>query len=337
MKKFTALIIGVVLVGLGLYAFQTMSPEDKAKLKDAVSKLMTKEVFHKAPPPAKVGEAIKIASFNIQVFGEKKLFDERKLKAGAEEVRIVDVLVSICRHFDVIAIQEVRSEQQNVLPQFVEALNADGSHYNFVIGPRLGRTSSKEQYAFIFDTETIEVDRNQLYTLSDPDDLLHREPLVGLFRVRGLPEDQAFVFKLVNIHTDPDEVAKELDVLDDTFYAIRDNDGIKEDDVILLGDLNADDKHFGELGRIPNLGHVIAEHATNTRGTHQYDNILFDTKNTVEFTGRGGVFDFMREYNLSLEDALLVSDHLPVWAEFSVYEGGRPPEVAGREPGPAAR
>ena len=82
---------------------------------------------------------------------------------------------------------------------------------------------------------------------------------------------------------------------------------------------------------------VISSQATNTRGTHEYDNILFDIKNTVEFTGRGGVFDFMREYNLSLEDALLVSDHLPVWAEFSVFEGGRPPEVAGRDMGPAAR
>lgn len=336
MKKFTALIIGVVLVGLGLYAFKNMSPETKEKLKEAVSQLMTKEAFNKAPP-ASPNDAIKIASFNIQVFGEKKLFDQRKLKAGAGEGRIIDFLVSICRHFDVIAIQEVRSEQQNVLPLFVEELNKDGSHYNFVIGPRLGRTSSKEQYAFVFDTDTIEVDRNQLYTLEDPDDLLHREPLVGLFRVRGLPPDQAFTFKLVNIHTDPDEVAKEMDVLDDTFYAIRDKDGIVEDDVILLGDLNADDKHFGELGRIPNLGHVIANQYTNTRRSHQFDNILFDIKNTVEYTGRGGVFDFMREYNLSQEDALLISDHLPVWGEFSVYEGGRPPEVAGRETVPAAR
>jgi len=325
-KKFSALIIGVVLVGLGLYAFKNMSPETKEKLKEAVSQLMTKEAFNKAPP-ASPNDAIKIASFNIEVFGEKKV----------HEAPVVDVLVKICRHFDIIAVQEVRSVQDNVLPLFVQALNADGSHYNFVIGPRLGRTSSKEQYAFIFDTDTIEVDRNQLYTLEDPDDLLHREPLVALFRVRGLPPNQAFTFKLVNIHTDPDEVAKEMDVLDDTFYAIRDKDGVVEDDVILLGDLNADDKHFGELGRIPNLGHVISGHATNTRGTHQFDNIVFDSKNTVEFTGRGGVFDFMREYNLSLEDALLVSDHLPIWAEFSVFEGGRPPEVAGVGAGPAAR
>lgn len=327
MKKFPALFLGIILLGLGWLAFKTLGPEGiKEKIKEGLSQLMTKEDFQKAPPVSPT-DAIKIASFNIQVFGEKKLSNPG----------VVDVLVKVCRHFDIIAIQEIRAEQQNVLPLFVQELNRDGSRYNFVIGPRLGRTPSKEQYAYIFDTDSIEVDRNQLYTLEDPDDLLHREPLVALFRVRGLPPEQAFTFKLVNIHTDPDEVVKEINVLDDVFYAIRDKDGIPEDDVIILGDLNTDEKHLGELGSIPNLGHVIAGHATNTRGTHQYDNILFDSRATVEFTGRGGVFDFMREYNLSLDDALLVSDHLPVWAEFSVFEGGRPPEVAGRETAPAAR
>jgi endonuclease/exonuclease/phosphatase family metal-dependent hydrolase len=347
-KKFSAIILAVVLLGLGWVAFKALGPEGvndvKAKLKDAVSKLMTTESFHQAPPANAAGDTIKVASFNIQVFGQHKLFDQRRLKVGNnQEARIVDVLVDICRHFDVIAIQEIRSAQQNVLPLFVEALNQDGSHYQFVIGPPLGRTDSTEQYAFIFDTDTIEVDPRQVYTMDDPEDLLHREPLVANFRVKGLPSDQAFTFNLVNIHTDPDEVAKELDVLDNAFYAVRDtvardangNSLPQEDDVVLLGDLNTDSRHMGELGQVPNLGHVI-DKTTNTRGSHQYDNIVFDTKSTVEFTGRGGVFDFMREYNIKLEEAVLVSDHLPVWAEFSVFEGGRP-AIASRGAAPATR
>jgi hypothetical protein len=39
----------------------------------------------------------------------------------------------------------------------------------------------------------------------------------------------------------------------------------------------------------------------------------------------------MKEFNLSLEEALQVSDHFPVWAEFSVYEGGQPGRLAARE------
>ncbi len=38
--------------------------------------------------------------------------------------------------------------------------------------------------------------------------------------------------------------------------------------------------------------------------------------------------DLMREYNLTMEQALEVSDHLPIWAEFSIYENGHPGPVA---------
>jgi hypothetical protein len=163
--------------------------------------------------------------------------------------------------------------------------------------------------------------------VEDPDDLLHREPLVGWFRVRGPEPSQAFTFSLVNIHTDPDEVKTELNVLDDVFVAVQ-NDGRNEDDVIILGDLNVDDRHMGELGQLPNITWCISGVPTNVRGTQLYDNIVFSKRSTVEFSGRAGVYDFMREFNLSQDEALEISDHIPVWAEFSLYEGGVPGRVA---------
>src|SRR5918995_5084853 len=127
-----------------------------------------------------------------------------------------------------------------VIPQLVELLNADGRfQYDYAIGPRLGRSNSKEQYAFLFDMATIEIDRYKLYTVDDPDDLLHREPLVGWFRARGPAPEQAFTFSLATVHTDPDEVDRELDVLDDVFFAVRDDIQRREDDVLLVGDFNA--------------------------------------------------------------------------------------------------
>jgi hypothetical protein len=54
------------------------------------------------------------------------------------------------------------------------------------------------------------------------------------------------------------------------------------------------------------------------------DNILIPTRSTDEFTGRAGVIDFLRQLNLSYDQAMQVSSHLPVWAEFSAYEGGFP-------------
>jgi endonuclease/exonuclease/phosphatase family metal-dependent hydrolase len=271
------------------------------------------------PPVMRAGDTIRVATFNIQVFGETK----------ARKPHVMDILARIVRQFDVVAIQEIRAKDQSIVPQFVDLINATGRQYDYVIGPRLGRTSSTEQYAFIFDRASIDVDRNQLYTVDDPDDLLHREPLVGWFRVRGPSPELAFTFTLVNIHTDPDETEQELNALDDVFRLVRD-DGRGEDDVIILGDLNVDDRHLGQLGQIADIMWVVSATPTNTRGTAQYDNIVFNSQATREFTGRGGVFDFMREYNLSLEEALEVSDHLPVWVELSIYEGGQPGRVATR-------
>lgn len=266
---------------------------------------------------------IRIASFNIQAFGEKKL----------SHPPVVGVLVEIVRRFDLVAVQEIRSQQQTLLPRFVAAINSTGADYDYVIGPRLGRSDSKEQYAYIFNRQTIEVDRDSIYTVYDPDDLLHREPLVAGFRARGAPPDAAFTFTLVNVHTDPDEVRTEINVLDDVYRAVRD-DGRGEDDVILLGDLNANDRQFDDLSRLAGITWVISGYPTMVRGNAQYDNLLFDRRATTEFTGGGGVMDFLREFNLTSDEALNVSDHFPVWAEFSVVEGGQPGRVATQ---PAAR
>ena len=270
------------------------------------------------PPVQRPGDTIRIASFNIQVFGKSKL----------SKTHVMDRLAQIVRQFDLVAIQEIRSKDQGIVPQFVDLINAADRQYDYVIGPRLGRTSSKEQYAFVFDTASVEVDRDQLYTVDDQqDDVLHREPLVGWFRVRGPPADEAFTFTLVNIHTDPDEVEKEVNALDDVYRAVRD-DGRGEDDVIVLGDLNADDQNLGQLGRLSGITCAISRVPSNTRRTKLYDNLVFSRHAVTEYTGRSGVFDFMRQFNLTLEAALEISDHLPVWAEFSVYEGGQPGRIA---------
>lgn len=266
-----------------------------------------------APPalPAAAGgdQAIRIATFNIQVFGTSKL----------AKPEVMDVLAKVVRTFDVVAIQEVRATDQTVVPQFVQLINSQGARYHYVIGPRLGRTSSKEQYAFIYDTTRIVVDPNTVYTVSDPADFLHREPLVAHFQVR-VPQGQVpFTFKLVNIHTDPDDTDIELDALDDVFVSVQ-QDGSGEDDMILLGDLNVDEYHLGQLGQLPGIAYVVTGTTTNTRRNKAYDNIVFNRGATTEYTGRWGVLDLEREYGLSRDQALEVSDHLPIWAEFSAVE-----------------
>ncbi len=259
---------------------------------------------------------IRIASFNIEAFGPAKV----------ENDAVMEVLGRIIREFDIVAIQDVRSDRPDVLRELLDRVNETGRHYSLLVGPQVGRTSNKVQYVFVFDQVTVEADRVASYTVDDPDDLLHRPPFVGWFRTRGPDTDRAFTFTLVNVHTDRDESQYEIEALDDVFYKVRD-DGRDEDDLIMLGDFNLDDKHLGKLGAITGILAAIANRPTNTRQTQQYDNLVFQLPATSEYAGHSGVFDFMREYNLTLEQALQVSDHLPVWAEFSVLEWGDQPAV----------
>ena len=273
------------------------------------------------PTPLQGGPAIRIASFNIQVFGDSKAANQPVMcDAGRDHSQL-----SRRRHSG-------DSHAGRLLPRQLPAELREprtAAYYDKVVGPRLGRSSSKEQYAFLYDTAAIEVNRNSIYTVNDPDDLLHREPLVAMFRVRGLPPQQAFTFVLVNIHTDPDETDTELDALGQVYQVVRRTAG-GEDDIIVLGDLNVDDQHLGQLGRLDGVRPLVRGVPTNTRQNALYDNIVLHQPSTAEFTGRWGVFNYPRScFKLTPEQALQVSDHLPVWAEFSAYEG------AGRAAWPA--
>ena len=276
------------------------------------------------PPPVNGGPIISIASFNIQVFGDKK----------ASNPDVMWALAAIIQRFSIVAVQEIRTQDDHFIDNFLRTyVNQNGRVYDKVVGPRLGRSASKEQYAFLYDTATIQVNRNSIYTVNDPDDLLHREPLVAMFRTRGPPPEQAFTFVLVNIHTDPDETDTELDALAQVYQAVRRTSG-GEDDIILLGDLNVDDQHLGQLGKLDGVRPLIRGMLTNTRQTELFDNIVLHQSSTAEFNGRAGVYHYPKLYQLppqeAMERALQVSDHLPVCAEFSAYEATSPGRVAGR-------
>lgn len=275
-----------------------------------------------APPgQPNSGPVIRIASFNIEAFGNTKAAKQYVM------VRLADII----RKFDIVAVQEIRSQNEYLVPNFVQLVNQPGRRYDYVIGPRLGRTPSKEQYVFIYDTDRIALDPQSVYTISDPDDLMHREPLVATFMARGVDPDEAFTFTLVNVHTDPNEpdLSKELDAMAEVYRVVR-RSARQEDDVILVGDFNADDRSLRRLGQLPGIFPLIAGVSTNTRQNKQYDNIIIHQPSTTEYTGRSGVFDVMRNYNLNEQQALEISDHFPVWAEFSVYERDYAGRVANR-------
>ncbi|QDT99353.1 exonuclease/endonuclease/phosphatase family protein [Gimesia aquarii] len=263
---------------------------------------------------------IRIATFNIQVFGQSKM----------KKPNVPQILARIIQQFDVVAVQEIRSQDQSFMDEFLSIVNSGNHRYAYLIGPRLGRTASKEQYAYFYNTERIAVNDKWTYTVIDKYDKLHRPPYIAHFQTLSSSSKQPFTFSLINIHTDPDETKQELNVLDDV-YRVVSNDGSQEDDVILLGDLNVNDRNLGELGLVPDLMWTVSQTPTNTRKSKQYDNILFSRHRSQEFTGKSGIYDFKTRFGLTEKEALVVSDHLPVWAEFHVSESGFARQASARQ------
>ena len=259
---------------------------------------------------------IRVASFHVQALGATKL----------AKPHVFEMLVRILRRFDVVALQGIQSNRDDILPLLVERLNQSGRNYDYMIGPRVGRTAPLEQFAYIFDTQRLETDRYQLYTVEDPDDLMIREPLVAWFRTKGHSQHHAFTFSMINVRIDPDFAQRERELLPSLISAVQ-NDGRGEDDWILLGDFVGGDAELFPLTKMAARLALIGI-PTDVGGTQMLDEIVFSGPATVEFNGKVGAYDFLRQYNLSLEQALEVSEHLPVWAEFSTLEGAEPGRIA---------
>ena len=150
-------------------------------------------------------------------------------------------------------------------------------------------------------------------------DRLQHDPMVAWFRALGPQPQQAFTFSLASINIQETRPDLELNQLGFLVRAIR-SDGRGEDDVILVGDFQSDDRGLEVIRRQAGFSWVVSRQPTTVAGDRQFDNVMFSEPATSEFTGRGGVVEFHQLYQLQVSDALAVSERLPVWAEFSTEE-----------------
>ncbi len=254
-------------------------------------------------------DTIKIANFNIQIFGTTK--------AGKAEV--MQILADIISTFDIVAIQEIRDLSGSAIESLEAKVDSLGVDYEYIIGPRLGRTSSKEQYAYMYRTGTISVGSS--YTYDDTgEDLFHREPFIVQFSAKN----GTFDFVLITIHTDPDEATEEINALPDVVTDAQAKFP-GESEFIILGDLNADCSYFDEddtgcpLRASEYTWLITNDMDTNLAASEcTYDRIIMTLGANDYYASECGVYRFDEEYSLTEEQAKAVSDHYPVWSTFSI-------------------
>jgi len=252
---------------------------------------------------------IRIAAFNIQIFGEAK----------RQKEEVMEVLVEIARGFDLMLVQEIRDAEGETAPYYLKRMNdVDGPRYGYVLSERLGRTTSKEAYAYFYNTETVDFIEGSAHVYNDTGDVFEREPFIASFRSGG------FDFTLVGVHTKPDDAYAEIGNLTAVVYSVRAEDP-GEGDIIVLGDLNADGSYFDEDDdsnpfKAQGFYWVITnEMDTMTKTDWTYDRmVLLNFTYGHEYVGGSArVFYFDEEFDIG-EEALVweVSDHYPVFAEF---------------------
>jgi endonuclease/exonuclease/phosphatase family metal-dependent hydrolase len=248
-------------------------------------------------------DPIRIMSFNIQIFGVTKM----------AKPEVVELLVDIVSRADIIAIQEVRSIAIDPVEKFMSLLP---ERYRYVIGPRLGRSSSKEQYWVIYDSGKVTVLNED--TWPDEADIFARNPLAVYFKT-----ENTFDFILINNHIQPGAAEKEIRALPEVVHYYR---NLWDDpDVMVVGDLNADGRYFDAAL----LDSIFPEDEYTIIITDEYDTTIAASKNTYDrfiitnsaneyFTGSFGVFRFDEVYDFGQYSITprAVSDHCPIWADF---------------------
>lgn len=144
----------------------------------------------------------RIATFNIQNFGQSKLAKNN----------ITDTLASIVRAFDIVAVQEMSDISNRTPRTFLDKVNHDGARYALACSPRTGRQpddkSSAEQYAFYFNTNTVQLLDTALFD-DAAHDYFQREPWIAKFRRKS----DGLTFSLCTIHTMPQRAVDEIDAL----------------------------------------------------------------------------------------------------------------------------
>ena len=323
MRRFILSVLFVATILAGFWALynkdQIKNPGDAFRLaRTQITQLQTSN--SQLAPWQQRTEVVRIASFDVNQLGTPQLQNPRFIRALAE----------IIRQFDVVAVQNLAAHDSIFMKRFVKIINEQGRLFRSASDVGTDRAI---QSAFLYDTNTIALEGERSYAVHDPDKLFQRTPLVAWFRCTQAEASQAFTFSVVNVHLDSKNVAKEIASLGQLFRAVR-NDGRSEDDIIIAGNLWAGDQELSELSTRHGLNWLINQQPTNTVGTHQLDNLIIDPLATSEFTGETGVFDFMKQFNLTQQDASQISTHLPVWGEFSVYENNASPQFArSKQPG----
>jgi len=248
---------------------------------------------------------ITICSWNLENFG--------KSKNDAE----INFIANTVKDFDVIAIQEVVAGDggAKAVARLNDELNRKGFKWNYIISdPTISSShDASERYAFIWKTGKLTLTGKawleKKYNLE-----IDREPFLATFKADGK------TFTLVNFHAIPKSKQPETEIKYFKFLLPEYHDK----NLIFCGDFNCPESHT-VFNPLKSMGYksIFVNQKTSLKEKIYGDDCLasacdnmFYNKSKITFL-QSGVIHFYKIFP-TLKAARCISDHVPVYFEFSL-------------------
>ena len=246
----------------------------------------------------------KLLSWNIENLG--------KSKSDSTIMYIADT----AKNYDIIAIQEVVAGYggAQAVARLADELNRKGTKWDYTISDPTSSSAYKtERYAFIWKTSKIKkigkAWLEQKYHLE-----IDREPYFCTFQY----EDKQFTavnFHAITKNRQPETEIKYFKFLPDEYPDLN---------LIFVGDFNCPQSHtvFNPLKKMGYQSILVGQKTSlkkeckeNVCLASEFDNMYYNTSKIKYLNS--GVIPFYKSFN-SLKEARAISDHIPIWFEFSV-------------------
>lgn len=246
----------------------------------------------------------KLLSWNLQNFGKSKSNQE------------VEFIASVIKDYDIITIQEVVAGNggAQAVVRLADALNRKGSRWDYRISDPTSSSAYKtERYAFLWKTKNLKLKGKpwleQKYHLE-----IDREPYFATFEINGKNITIAS-FHAITKSKQPETEIKYFKLLPQEYPTLN---------LLFAGDFNCPQSHsvftpLKKIGYSPILKNQKTSLRTKPKGNiflaSEFDNVFYNI-NSIKLI-QSGVIMFYKNFN-SLDDARKISDHIPVWFEFSL-------------------
>ncbi|UUF14538.1 MULTISPECIES: endonuclease/exonuclease/phosphatase family protein [Flavobacterium] len=246
----------------------------------------------------------KIISWNLENFGKSK------------SQSTLNFIANTVRDYDIVAIQEVVAGYggSQTVAKLAALLNEKGAKWDYTISdPTSGTSYKKERYAFLWKTNRAKLKGEpwleKKYNLE-----IDREPYFATFEVNKK------TFTLVNFHAitkskQPETEIKYFKFLPQQYPNLN---------LVFTGDFNCPESHtvFNPLKKMGYTSTLQKQKTTLKQKCNgdiclasEFDNTFYNPNRLNHIDS--GVILFYKKFN-SLQDARKISDHIPIWLEFSL-------------------